>query len=277
MTMQPPAPYGQPPTPPPGRVPSGRRRGAALPWVLVAVLTVVALVLGGLLVLQAVGGGDDDEGRGFASPEEAIEFSTDSIADGDAAAAISAWRPEEQARGNDLVATLERLQAFTPYNASILPGDDELFAGLGAAGRAGGAAEQYRRLTYSLLVPDLSPDSVTPLTDDGAPSAEEIRDDLDSSRLEGLRAERIEQLEGSERLTESYDEAARLVGADERREYLVLYEWDGETYLGAVGVLRYDDEWSIDALGSPIVNVSVGILEPASEDDFDERLASVDD
>ncbi len=274
--MQPPAPHGQPPTPRPGAVPSGRRRDAALPWILVAVLTVVALVLGGLLVLQAVGG-DDDEGRGFASPEEAIEFSTDSLADGDAAAAISAWRAEEQARGNDLVATLERLQAFAPYNASILPGDDELFAGLGAAGRAGGAAEQYRRLTYSLLVPDLSPDSVTPLTDDGAPSAEEISDDLDSSRLEGLRAERIEQLEGSERLTESYDEAARLVGADERREYLVLYEWEGETYLGAVGVLRYDDEWSIDALGSPIVNVSVGILEPASEDDFDERLASVED
>ncbi|WP_447644011.1 hypothetical protein [Nocardioides zeae] len=276
MTMQPPAPYGQPPTPPPGPVPPGRRRGAALPWVLVAVLTVVALVLGGLLVLQAVGGGDD-EGRGFASPEEAIEFSTESIADGDAGAALSAWSSEAQARGSDFVESLEYFAAYAPYNPSILPGDDELFAGLGSAARTGGAADQVRRLAYSLLVPDLSQDQTTPLSDDDAPSADELRDDLDSSRLDGLRAERIERIEGPERLTETYERAARLVGADERREYLVLYEWEGETYVGAVGVLRYDDEWSIDALSSPIVNLSPGTLEPASEDDFDERLSSVED
>lgn len=275
--MQPPATYGTPPSSPPGPVPSGRRRGAVLPWILVAVLTVVALVLGVLLVLQAVGGDDAAEGRGFASPEEAIEFSTESLADGDADAALSAWSSGEQARGSDFVGSLEYLQAYAPYNPSILPGDDELFAGLGVAARNGGAADQYRRLTYSLLVPDLSQDQVTPLSDDDAPSAEELRDDLDSSRLAGLRAERIERLEGPERLTENYDRAARLVGADERREYLVLYEWEGDTYLGAVGVLRYDDEWSIDALSAPIANVSVGSLEPASEDDFDEALASVAD
>lgn len=276
MTMQPPAPYGTPPSPPPGSVPSGRRRGGSLPWILVALLTVVALVLGVLLVLQTVGG-DDAEGRGFASPEEAIEFSTESLADGDAEAALSAWSAGEQARGSDFVGSLEYLEAYAPYNPNILPGDDDFFAGLGVVAREGGAADQIRRLTYSLLVPDLSQDQVTPLSDDDAPSAEELRDDLDSGRLAGLTAQRIERLEGPERLTETYDRAAELVGADERREYLVLYEWEGETYLGAVGVLRYDDEWSIDAFSAPIANVSVGIVTPASEDDFDDALASVAD
>ncbi|WZH51751.1 MAG: hypothetical protein PIR53_17250 [Nocardioides alkalitolerans] len=273
MTMQPPATYGTPPSPPPGPVPSGRRRGAALPWVLVAVLTVVALLLGALLVLQTVGG-DDEEGRGFASPEEAIEFSTESLADGDAEAALSAWSAGEQARGSDFVGSLEYLEAYAPYNPNILPGDDDFFAGLGVVAREGGAADQIRRLTYSLLVPDLSQDQVTPLSDD-APSAQELRDDLDSGRLAGLTAQRIERLEGPERLAENYERAAELVGADERREYLVLYAWEGETYLGAVGVLRYDDEWSIDAFSAPIANVSVGVVTPASEDEFDDALASV--
>lgn len=271
MTMQPPAPYGTPPSPPPGR-----RRGGSLPWILVALLTVVALVLGVLLVLQTVGG-DDAGGRGFASPEEAIEFSTESLADGDAEAALSAWSAGEQARGSDFVGSLEYLEAYAPYDPNILPGDDDFFAGLGGVAREGGAADQIRRLTYSLLVPDLSQDQVTPLSDDDAPSAQELRDDLDSGRLAGLTAQRIERLEGPERLTETYDRAAELVGADERREYLVLYEWEGETYLGAVGALRYDDEWSIDALSAPIANVSVGTLEPASEAEFDDALASVAD
>ncbi|HEY1134418.1 MAG TPA: hypothetical protein VGE77_07555 [Nocardioides sp.] len=266
MTVTPPAPYGPPPVPP-------ARRASVLPWVLVALLLVVFLVLGALLLLRDGGGG---ERRGFATPEEAIEFATERLADGDADGAVGAWASEEQAAGLDLAGYLERLQTYPAWEPALVPGDDDFFREIAETARAGGAADQYRRLVVSLLLPEVDLTQGSTLGDDG-PSAQEIAEALDSSRLESLRAQRIERVEGPERLEEQYAESARLVGAEERREYLVLYEWDGDTYLGAVGLLRYGDEWRIDTLSSPIANVGVAALEPATDADLDEALEEIAD
>lgn len=262
-----PAPHAPVPAPP--HAPS--RRGSVLPWVLVAVLAVVAVVLG---ILLAVGTGDsgESESQGFTSPEEAIEFSTEQIAGGDAEAALTAWAGDAQAENLDLVGTLERLQALSPADTSSVPSDDDFFVGLAQATRAGTAAEQYRRLAFSLLLPDVRPDTTTPL-EGGDVTAQDIADGLDSARLAGLTPQRIDQVEGPEQLDENLAQAASLVGADERREYVVLYEWDGETYLGGVGVLRYGDDWQIDSLASAFAGTANGSLEPATAAEYDDLVA----
>lgn len=250
------------------------RRGSALPWVLVAVLAVLALVLG---VLLAVGGGSDSsEQQGLATPEEAIEFSTAKIAEGDAAAALSAWAGDAQAENLDLVGSLERVQVVSPGDASSLPSGDELFVGLGQTVRAGAAADQYRRMAFSLLLPEVSTDSTTVLGD-GDVTAQDVADGLDSERLAGLQAQRIDLVEGPAQYEEMLQEMATLVGADERREYVVLYEWDGETYLGGVSVLRYGDDWQIETLGSTMAGTANGALEPTTADEYDDLLADLSD
>lgn len=264
--------YGQPAqvpgTPAP---PAGPRRGSALPWVLVAVLAVVAVVLGVLLGVRSGGAGDSEQ-QGFATPEEAVEFSTEQIAEGDAAGALTAWATDAQAENLDLVDTLERLRAFTPADTSSLPSDDELFVGLAKTTRAGAAAEQYRRMTISLLLPDVDLDSTTPL-EKGDFSAQDIVDGLDSARLAGLTTQRIDQVKGPGKLDENLAEAAKLVGADESREYVVLYELDGETYLGGVGVLRYGDDWQIDSLQSSFAGTAYGSLQAITSEEYDDLVA----
>ena len=254
------------------------RRGSALPWVLVAVLAVVALVLG---VLLAVGGGSDSsEQQGFATPEEAIEFSTEKIAEGDAAAALTAWAGDAQAENLDLVGSLERVRVLSPADASSLPSDDELFVELGQTVRAGTAADQYRRMAFSLLLPEVSTDSTTMLGDgdgDGDVTAQDVADGLDSERLAGLQAQRIDLVEGPAQYEEMLQELAALVGADERREYVVLYEWDGETYLGGVSVLRYGDDWQIETLASAMAGTANGALEPTTADEYDDLLTDLSD
>lgn len=257
------------PVPAPPHAPS--RRGSTLPWVLVAVFAIVAVVLG-ILLAVGTGSSGESESRGFATPEEAIEFSTEQIAGADAEAALTAWAGDSQAENIDLVGTLERLRAFTPADSSSLPSDDELFLGLAKVTRAGVAAEQYRRMTVSLLLPDVSIDSTTPL-EGGDVSAQDIADGLDSARLAGLTPQRIDRVEGPERLDENLAHAASLVGADERREYVVLYEWDGETYLGGVGVLRYGDDWQIDSLVSAVAGTASGSLEAMTPDEYDDLVA----
>lgn len=264
--------YGQPAqVPGPPAPPAGPRRVGALPWVLVAVLAVVAVVLGVLLAVGSGGAGDSEQ-RGFATPEEAVETSTERIAEGDAAGALTAWATDAQAENLDLVGTLERLRAFTPADTSSLPSDDELFVELAKTTRAGAAAEQYRRMTISLLLPDVDLDSTTPL-EKGDVSAQDIVDELDSARLAGLTAQRIDQVKGPGKLDENLAEAAKLVGADERREYVVLYELDGETYLGGVGVLRYGDDWQIDRLQSDFAGTAYGALEAITSEEYDDLVA----
>lgn len=258
--------------PPPGPVaqsgPTPRRK--PLPWVLVAVLAVVALVLGVLLVVGSGGSGDSEQ-RGFATPEEAIEFSTEQLAAGDAAAALTAWAGDRQAENLDLVGTLERLRAVSPGDTTSVPSDDELFVGLAQTIRAGTAADQYRRLVFSLLLPDVSPDTTTPLGT-GDVSAQDVADGLDSARLAGLSPQRIDRVVGPAKYDENLAQAASLVGADERREYVVLYEWDGGTYLGGVGVLRYGDDWQIETLSATLAGTPNGSLEPTTADDYDDLV-----
>lgn len=268
MTHVPPPPaYGYVAPPP------SRNRTNPLPWVLVAVLAVVAVTLG---VLLALGSGDSsDSERGFATPEEAIEFSTEQLADGDAPAALSAWAVDAQAENLDLEASLDHVGAYSPHDTAALPSDDELFVELARTSRAALAAQQYRRLAFSLLLPDIDVDTVVLLDDEI--SADDIADPLDSARLAGLRPERIDRVEGPERFDEVLADQADIVGADERREYVVLYEWEGDTYLGGVGVLRYDDEWFVESLTSTFAGTSFGALEPTSSADYEDLLADLAD
>lgn len=189
MTFSP-APHA--PVPPAPGAPAPRR--SPLPWILVAVLAVVALVLGVLLVVGG-GGSDDSEQQGFATPEEAIEFSTEKIADGDAAAALTAWAGDAQAENLDLVGTLERFRALSPVDTSSVPSDDEFFVELGRTTRAGTAADQYRRMAFSLLLPEVRYDTTTRL-DGGDLSAQDVADGLDSERLSSLKAQQVDLVVG---------------------------------------------------------------------------------
>lgn len=265
-----------PPPPPSAVVPSAQpRRGGALPWVLVAVLTVVAVVLGILLVVGA-GGSSGAQPQTFSTPEEAIEFSTERIAEGDAAGALAAWASVAQAENLDLVATLDRMGALGPADATSLPSEDPFFVELAQTSRAGNAAVQYRQMVVSLLLPEVRTGSVTPIDSDGREgdvSAQDVADGLDSARLAGLSAERIGLVEGPDTYDENMALAASLVGADERREYLVLYEHEDETYLGGVAVLRYGDGWQIASLESQLAGTETGTLAPTSAADYEDLLA----
>ena len=266
-----------PPQPPqplhPTAPPATPRRSCALPWVLVAVLTVVAVILGALLATRA--GGTGAASQRFATPEEAIEFSTEQVADGDAAAALTAWAGDTQAENLDLVGTLERLRAFLPSDTTSLPSDDAFFVELAKTTRTGTAADQYRRLTLSLLLPEEVDLDTTTILEPGDVSAQDIADALDSSRLASLRAERIDRADGPENAADHFAEMAALVGADEAREYVVLYEWEGETYLGGVSVLRYGDEWSIAGLTATLAGTPFGTLEPTTTDDYEDLVAEL--
>jgi len=255
------------PTAPPA---AARRR--PLPWILVAVLAVVAVVLGTLLLTR--GGAGDVEQSGYATPEETIEVFTERLADGDVDGALSTWAGEKQAANLDLVGTLERLRAFTPFDSTILPSGDPAFVELAGTIRAGVAADQLRRLTLSVLLPEIDLTVTTPL-DDGDVTAQGIADALDHARLASLRVERVDAVEGPEPHVESLERLAELVGADERREYVVLYECDGETYLGGVGVLRYGDEWSIDTLSAVLAGTPVAVLEPTTVEEYEALLADL--
>lgn len=247
-----------------------RRR--PLPWILVAVLAVVAVVLGALLLTR--GGAGAAAQSGYATPEETIEVFTERVADRDVDGALSTWAGEKQAASLDLVGTLERLRAFAPYDSTILPSDDPAFAELAGTIRAGVAADQLRRMTLSVLLPDIDL-TVTTTLDDGDVTAQGIADALDYARLASLRIERLDAVEGPEQYDENLTRLAELVGADERREYVVLYECEGETYLGGVGVLRYGDEWSIDTLSALLAGTPVALLEPTTVEEYEDLLADL--
>ena len=73
-------------------------------------------------------------------------------------------------------------------------------------------------------------------------------DQLDTFRI--LRMDPYTPLEywGDRGEQDPYSELAAISGADDWEEYLVLYEYDGQTYQGGMTFLCYEDRWYIQYL-----------------------------
>lgn len=275
---------GPPPSsPPPPLTPSGEVRRSRAPWLVAALAAVVAVAAMVALVVVLVTG--DDEGgsdaaprlgsegsaeRGFDSPEEAVTFMIDRLADVEVGEASEAFAVETVVEGYSFEAQAERLRSvmFTTW----LPQSSDGYQRINTDVRRGEVAVELRSLIRSVLAPERDQTRTTPLDDDL--TAEELADELSPEPLSELAVARVDAIDRSDAAyLENLEQQGAIFGADELRMVAMLLDTAEGQVMGGATVVRYGDQWALLSLTAPILGTPVVGLEAVTEEEY---LAAVE-
>lgn len=287
-------PAGLTPPPPPGppsslaaHVPAPGR-GTRAPWVVAAVAVVVALVSTSTLAATLLNDrGRADEARdtdvagvdgaalnerGFASPDDAVEYVVERVAAADLDGALQAFAVESMVAGYSFERESERLGVVAP--TSWLPASAPGYRAVDAAIRRGNIGYQMMSLVRAVAAPDVDLD-VTVTLDDGLTAAE-IEADLAPEGLQGLAVLRIDELRPTARDgSDPFATMAAGYGADEMREVAILYDTPSGAALGGMQLVRYGDSWHVWNLNSVLLGLMLGELQPTSEGAYENAVRGI--
>lgn len=236
-----------------GRILLGAGVGIVASALVVALLAVFGVIgFGG-----GSGGGGLSEGPGFGTPEEAGQAFVEGLRDGDLDAMTRTFAVESFAASCDQAAYLEWLRASIPLTMPCpFPSDDPVGAAANLEARRASVSNGIVQLLVTQVSPGLYNDGQVVVLDDEAAIREfqrEIAADFEGYRfagIEGIEAEDLEALsdgvdsESAQRQIETRAAAAGL-DPDDYAEIAIVFELDGETWVFAPSVGRYDGRWYI--------------------------------
>lgn len=248
-------------------------------YIGLAAAAVIGLAVGGGLGYFAGSGlGQKSGGAGiafeqkyFARPEEAVQYYTDSIAEGKYTRALNACSVENRADQLDFV---EMMDALGGYSANMMLPDYDLYRDMNVSQNYAGQVGALRYLLLALCADDPGEALSARLVEKG--QGEALYEELDPDHLKDfrmLRCERIQNQPFDERFAESHG----YLDYTEYNEFLTLYQADGDTYIGGFGCAKDGNGWTIVNVGSLYAGISLPGVERGSEEEFEELLDSLSD
>ena len=197
------------------------------------------------------------------------------MAKGDAAAMFESFSIQKFADKFDFVAYTDRLQAME-LDRSLLPATSPMYKQLNEALRASLLAGQVRTAIFSMISSQAEnvQNGGGVIRADRAKATEFVTS-LDVKTLSSLKAAKVVEIPGKNSAIYVKNQKneviqAKITGADEQREYLVLYKLGTKMFKGGVTAQRYGSTWTIVTLTAPLSGMPAnGAVEETSLADFD--------
>lgn len=215
--------------------------------------------------------------KSFGSPEKAIEYYVGKIAENDFKGALEACATSSYVNGLDFAAQVSRAKSIILY--SDAPSKSQFYKEINYAKRISDLASWTKMMVFSLVLPEQYHDLLEGLPLKIESLDQEKMDDLikdfDPQKAKNLKIKLMTTPHSermySEKGIENSQKQAKVVGADEVTERVVLYELDGVYYYGGFRVLRYGKDWKIESLVSMYAGTSpFGTLTKIDDEDFTE-------
>ena len=269
---------------------SARRTERRRPLLISGIVTIVLAVIlvlqnfAGLPLVRELTGGGIPADRGYSSPEKLMEEFGKAIAANDVDRAVSLFAVSHMTENSDFRKQIEYMGAW--YLGMGYPAENSIFRKTNAICGRGTAARQIANLCFSLEAKEEYL-QMTPLyvEDDGGLDTI-ISDIQEAAQLDALYTFRVVRVDAVPYDPESnsarsssaqtfWEEGAKFYGADEMVEYGVLYEYGGNTYRGAVSMVRYGSTYYIQNLYSSYLGWGYeGYLAQMDEEQYLELLKS---
>ncbi len=215
------------------------------------------------------------ESKAYDTPEEVIDQFVLAIQSNDFESALELFAVNNMVEGYDFEAYVERINAFMPIN-SMAPQEYEAYSAINQTYQSNIASNQIKMFTYSLLIPELDLTSMTFLQDIEDDNID-LLDELDPSQLGSLELVRADfsspELQRSDNYQDSVDKSARIYGFGDQEEYVALFEFEGDYYLGGFVLVEYEEGWQISGLGAPLAGVSFLGVEQITESEYLEIIS----
>lgn len=199
-------------------------------------------------------------GERFEKPEDAALAFVKCIRTGDLAGALPLFAYENKAKHIDFVALTKRMSSLVPFTP-LGPAIDEGYIELSIALEKGTVARQLRFFLYSFLLPDefkeymnMRPQAYKGGEEEAEQAAKRFIQALDMGRMSDFTLVEMElaspELQNADRHRDYLQRQMAIYGFEEHKDYLVMYKWDGEYYIGGMMLMKYDGSWQIDSLTS---------------------------
>jgi len=217
----------------------------------------------------------------FPTPEKVIERVVDRIRGGDLAGVLEASAIGEQAGGYDFPAFSKRLSAMV-LNTQMAPAGPKLYDDINKLQLAWQISRQVKFFAFSFNGSEKADGKTVFLPPDDPKSNERINAfiaSVDPAKLAGLKIVKIARLgleQTNERVKKNFSDQAKLYGASELSERMVLYSLDGRYFCGGFSLIRYGTAWKLNGLYSTLGGTDAsGSVTPSSPRDFDDAVAAV--
>lgn len=194
--------------------------------------------------------------KDFATPQAAINHFVESIAKNDAVAALQAFAVNQYAEEFDFAAQTKHLNALDIYQ-SLAPTDTAMYTQLNRLSLLAKYGQNIKLFCYSFYSTESLEGKIVAPINDRPERIDAFITSVNPKQLTNLKIAKVFKLTIlSERLQNTLEEQAKIVGAEEFSEFVVFYELDGDYFAGGIHLLGYDGAWKIDSLGSALTGVS---------------------
>jgi len=204
------------------------------------------------------GAQDDGSTPVFETPEDAITFYLEAVIQGDTAQILQASAVDEMSANFDFERAVNRVGSLTIHTPAS--SDHPFYVELNKAQFTSQILGQVKNLAYGLLATEkdvveglavfIEPEGTT-----------RFMNEVNPERLTELQVIEIgvplPHLANDARNLENWAELARIYGADELTERIVLLEFDEDIYYTGFTLLRYDESWKISSAASPLGGISI--------------------
>lgn len=246
-----------------GKAPKAKNK----PGVPVLLLGSVSIILVVALVLSLTGvfgaSGAAYASKSFMAPEDVVNYFVGCIKNGDIDGALSACAINEEAKGFDYKAYLERVKAALPMSNTLLPSEYKQYLDYNSTKLRQQAEIQTIALIISFQVADKYKDLMngkTVMLNSGklADQIEDIYNNLEPADLKDLTIIEIDKAKQHDTATnrETQKKMANIYGADDEQFRSVLYEYNGDYYMGGFTLIEYNSRWMISNLIDPLTGTS---------------------
>lgn len=238
-----------------------------------AVMTVACLCLAGVYIRQGetVEVTEDDrlfvmEQLTFETPEEAIRHFEEGVRQNDLRMILEACAVEDM--DVDFAGMISGIGGYSIHVS--WPGKYPFSRDMNRISDVNSLVFSLKNMIWSIKLPEVPAERF--LTEKSAgdlvKNPEKFQQILDCTDLSGLKIQLIKPLEPVSR--ESMEKAARYRGAEDPREFLIVYDLGGQQYAGGITVYKIGDNWKIRDLSSPSSGFSfTGGLVPITGDEFE--------
>ena len=233
-----------------------KKRGSAGFAVMAAAITlVIVLILQNFSILPLLSNigrnssrSENLEETGHETPEETAEAFARAISENDLDRAVSFFGSRHMSENYDIYKSISRMMSWSPTLSCKYPSDNGIFQKVNEEQLRSDASEQIGWMCFSLQAEeDYLAQSVISCADR---TPDEIANDLEvACLLDDLDTFSFVRMDewGDSETWKSFSDS---YGAEEMREYTVLYEYSGETYWGGMRLISYDGEWYICGLNA---------------------------
>ena len=194
--------------------------------------------------------------QGRSTPEEVIEAYCKYLSENDPGQALSLFAADKLMENFHFNGT-----TFFCYNETILP-EGPIYDNINRLDIRGEAIQQMQYFCLGLSMNErIATDFELPIPfiiDDENQKRQKIEEFLECLELDRLDTLQVIRMDRMNIDNEFWKEAHDILGADDYAEYAVLYEYNGQTYVGGVRTIRYGEEWYLYRLGSEIETEPIG-------------------